>query len=1299
MNKKKLCAGALALALSLGAITPGVSTSYATDTVVDSEGNADQEAENITNDDTTENNEFTRLQNLIDEVENLKKSQRFLNASKSEQTAYINAIEEAKKADENTETSELTSLADSISTAKKNLGAILRESADNRDGLNYNILLAENLIGKDISDDNKTKLEDSIKEAKSDLNDLDLLDSAIVESSQELLKTVQDISKAEGIDFKDIALDDSQVKSIKASDNVDYNRSIDKLGKLINEVNDLSKTEEFTKIKNTDLINELSSNSYKAEEVYNNTNSSVEDINTAYTELLDSFNNVKNEISGEDTPESDIKDELNKLVNKGDQSFKKNPEYENASEFSLAIYEEALKKAKSILEDDDASEEDIESAQIGLKLARQAAVPVPVKTLDNNSPSDDSADVDTINLDELNNLIDEYQTIIEGDDYNNADKDAQAMYDKSISAAKLITEKSNPSQDEINEAVKTIRNAKSGLKAKGNQNINENLTKAREDLYALVSKGASVQQSNSYKNATNAQKKAYVEANNSASQLLTDYANKEKTPKLEDINEAKKAITDALAAMNYVEPAEYPTNIDDILVEAESFKASPNYLAKKDGSKEEKDLVATYDELIKQAKNYKNTANPKAEVLSLYVDRINEIKKTINNEMSYDELKLRTYVRQAEKAINSDDFGEVLQERRERLKEAHKGAKELLESDDLTEEKIDSAVSDLEAALRPADIQKILNSDKDDIPEDKLNNYDVETMSLEELLSLAIKVKEHPNYQFASPVKISNLNYAIERARDYSYDESRSTKEKVVSDLTKALTAEDINAIVERIRDTEGTNLSEPDYVRELKELVNYAQKIIDAEGYYDIPRYKRDLLTNNYNSGIGNIKIGTKAAIIENIKALRETLSDQDFKPYLDKLGLKLSDIKPYEENKNSDAKDESKEEDINNLGLDKLIDLANKVKNHSDYEEVGETQKNNFEQALDAAKTAETDDEKENAQKALLSALNQSEIKPIVVKIRANEAKVEDSKDLADLKELITFAGKVIDHPDYTNVDKNLRDELAKALIDAKKVVENKDEAEIIASKSALNKLLEDDRLADIVKSIKENARELSPRELIEKIISEDEDFRKTDKFKKAKKELKDDYTKALTIASEVIKDENASDEDLKTAADAIKAAKNALDGDQFESRLKALKEKFDKEKGKITDSKKKEEIENLIAALDSEDATMDDIVAVEEELIKALPKGTVKVTTTPTTTTTTTTTPAPTTTTTTTPVTTTSTVPSTVTPGSIVRTGIKSLIGVAILLAVAVGAFVLTGKNKDNKNKNKRTFESDDSKKGEK
>ncbi|WP_394019913.1 hypothetical protein [Anaerococcus cruorum] len=150
----------------------------------------------------------------------------------------------------------------------------------------------------------------------------------------------------------------------------------------------------------------------------------------------------------------------------------------------------------------------------------------------------------------------------------------------------------------------------------------------------------------------------------------------------------------------------------------------------------------------------------------------------------------------------------------------------------------------------------------------------------------------------------------------------------------------------------------------------------------------------------------------------------------------------------------------------------------------------------------------------------------------------------------------------------------------------------------------------------------------------------------------------------------------------------AASALDGDKYQARLKSLKDDFNSRKYDISDKAKRSELEEKIKALENDNATMDDLLAVEKEFKNATAvTGSTQPAQGTTTTTTTTTTPVTGTTTTTTPVTTTRKVPTTINPGSIVRTGIKSLVGVAVVLVVALGAFALTGKNKNNKDKTKR------------
>ena len=96
------------------------------------------------------------------------------------------------------------------------------------------------------------------------------------------------------------------------------------------------------------------------------------------------------------------------------------------------------------------------------------------------------------------------------------------------------------------------------------------------------------------------------------------------------------------------------------------------------------------------------------------------------------------------------------------------------------------------------------------------------------------------------------------------------------------------------------------------------------------------------------------------------------------------------------------------------------------------------------------------------------------------------------------------------------------------------------------------------------------------------------------------------------------------------------------------------------------------------------MDDLVEVETQLTNALPKDGARVTV-QTTGSGTVQSPGQRATTRTVPVTTTKTVPATVTPGSIVRTGIESVLGYVLVLGIAIlGYIFIVKKDKDSKRK---------------
>ena len=522
--------------------------------------------------------------------------------------------------------------------------------------------------------------------------------------------------------------------------------------------------------------------------------------------------------------------------------------------------------------------------------------------------------------------------------------------------------------------------------------------------------------------------------------------------------------------------------------------------------------------------------------------------------------------------------------------------------------------------------------------------------ALQELINEAESYRNKDLYKLASDEDKKLYNNAI------------TTAQAIVKKANP--TDKEINAAIDTIKEIKdsieknGPNQKETDNEK-LNRLIDDANTAINHPNYKNIAQQNRDDLEKALKKAQKAKKTANKDEILSAISDLEAAVNNSDIQKLLAD-SIKLKSIKSLEE----------------------LLELAIKVQAHPDYEDVSNTQSKNLNEAMAAARKAlksgnETDIE--NARTFLTNQLDQSEIKAIVAKV-IDTLDSEESSNLEELRQLLDLANKVKEHKDYKNVDISLKDELENSIEKAKLAIQSKDETKIKQAKLALEDTL--DKFDDIKKDILKNDK--SPKEKIEEIISGDKVLRSSVTYKKAQKSLREAYEKAFEAAKAIVNKDDASDDELKTASDNLVKALNALDGNEFADRVEKLKQKYQKEGSNITDANKKAAVEAKIKILDDENATMDNLLEAESELTNALK---LNGSSTPVTTTTTTTTPVTGTTTTTTPVTTTRKVPTTINPGSIVRTGIKSLVGVAVVLVVALGAFALTGKNKNNKDKTKR------------
>ena len=883
---------------------------------------------------------------------------------------------------------------------------------------------------------------------------------------------------------------------------------------------------------------------------------------------LGNYNINSSAYAAEIDDQKESNDDLNSLLNEK-ASVKDSISYKNANKAEKEAYDSAIANAENS-SDADSKDEDVLVENI--KNAKKNLAGNSYQTYENRQA-----------LSSTIAMANKLKASLENKDISDEDKSKlSSTLEKSIN----ILNDNEVNSDDIDQQNKTLAGIINELEEKYELDGSSALTsddieaikdtdsvaygKARSDLGNLVNTVKEFTESKNYSKISNKEivdtlynssiesKNVYDNPNSTTEDLVASYKNLN-TAYNEALSNIGKDNTEVNRLKEQIKT--YSTNPKNY--DKASKSAQQTYdIAKKKAQDLLADSKSSTEQLSKALNNLKRASLSLAPVPVKTLDDDNDSTKTY----TIDDLK--NLVNEAnsyrEKAIYKNSSDDVKKDYDDSIKDA---------------EKIINSAKYSEADLKEV-INKINNSksaiespNKDDDSED----IDKAISELKELKNKSEEVKKDLLYKNASDKIKENYDQAINEAIDLL---SKYANKKKVSADDAFKSIENINKALKDLGFD--VDISEENDKSHLEDLISNAEFAINHKSFSKFAQVKRDRLKDAYDEA-------KKASTDDEIKS---AISDLE------------AALKPFKELINDNDNDEDEKLDLNDLSLEELLALSNKVIEYKDYKnDVGLTQSKNLLNAIKAVKSSKSDQDKEDSKKALISALNQSEIKPIVDQIL--------NKDNSDDEE----------------TDENLS-------------------------------------------------------ESINKIIDEDQDFRKTDKYSKAQNKLKQRYEKTISDAMEAIKDKKSSQKDLKKLLEDLKDAKEALDGDEFATKLKEIKDKFAAKGDNIADSKIRSDLEKKIKDLsENKDSTMDDLLAVESELNKAIPKGGVSGSNTPASSTTTTETKTvPKATTKTTPVTTTKKVPATVNPGSIVRTGIKSLVGVVVVLAVAVGAFVVTGNNKD-------------------
>ena len=1158
MYNKNIKVGALVLALSFS--VANLQGPLHTNTVYASEVSAPT-SENSTVD-------ANSLKNLVNESANVKKSKKYNNATQSEKKAYDDAIINASNELDKENPTNIEKLYKAIEDAMDKLSGNVYVTSDARDGLSSTIAMASKLAADEALDEtDKKNLNDAINSSNELLADVEKSTDEIDKANSDLASLIDKIVSEKNLDASKYVLSGDELSNLESAELAAYGKARNNLLELINNAkkfHDANKSAGFAN-KLADAIN-------SGVDVYNDVDSETDALQKAYDTLNKVLSEAQLAKDENNTELSRLKSNLESLVNENFAGKDK------ANKVAQSTYENALAYGKKVLEKKDAKPDDYQRAIKSISMAKLTLKPVETKTIDDGKTDLQRA------IEKLDGLIEEADTIKNSDEYKNADKTSKDTYDIAIEDAKKTKKEDKDSLDKVNSAIGLIKSAKVGFGKTSDENEElEAEAKALLDkLNTYTSDKENVKSSNSYRQADDKFKKAYDQAIKEALELQTKKAGG-KAITLKELKTAVDKVEKALKDIGYDAKTTYPNDLQALVDEANDFKQKEEFVNKANSDNEyEKTLTSDYSKLVEAAKKYLDSEDNDQATLDNYVNRINDLKMAILDQISQVELDLRGELRKAKQLISTEAFKTAESSADKDKKKIADDYKELIEKADgiiANEKRTDADMSKLVEDLRNTRIV-IENFDSQNIAIAKINDY----------MDLIRKVYAHPKYLKVAQNNRTRLEKAVKAVED--------------TDFTKK------------------------------------------------VPQDKLDSLISDLESG------------------------------------LNASDIKEIvEEIKNNTDK-------LEDLIIKDLLDLAKEVQKDSDYLDVSPTQKKSFEEALDAlekAIAANNQKDIELARTRLIGTLNASTIKPITDKILAKMGGNSDSeKEINELINLISIGEKVQSHKDYPAIDDTLKNDLTDAIGQAKEALTSKDAGKISQALNRLREILNKKEFEKILKDIKD-AMANDYKAKINDFIKGDAAFRREIKYIKAQKSLKEAYIKALDDAKKIVEKSDASSEEIKGAYDKLFNARTELDGDKFEERFEALAKKYKDNSDKITDAKIKAALADKINALNEDGKTMDDLIAVENELTKALPKeGKVSVTTTGGRVQT----PVTTTSTKTVPVTTTKNVPTTVTPGSIVRTGIDSVIGYVAVLAIAILGYVFVAKKgkKDKTSDKKEKYEGD-------
>ena len=351
---------------------------------------------------------------------------------------------------------------------------------------------------------------------------------------------------------------------------------------------------------------------------------------------------------------------------------------------------------------------------------------------------------------ELQNLVNEAPTVKTSTNFTSAGTDEQKAYTDAIANGQNVLNNSAATSDQIQSAITTITEAKSGL--------NGEINSAKQALQDAVNEAPAIEKTAAYYNTNSAKQTAYTDAITAGSDAL-------KAP-----NPTVKSLTDALTAINTAKSAldgqaTNKTALETAVKNSDTVKASNNY------TNADKAQKTAYDNAVTNAKSVLDNTDATQAQVNQALQKLEEANSKLNGDTKTDaanKAALEVAVKDAPNVRDTPAFYNGTTEAQTAYNNAINAGQAVLNQANPSASEVKNALDAINAA------------------KDNLKGEATNTEALETALTNANNAKQTGNYTNADQANQEALNNAITVGQEILKNTNATQAE--VDNAAKAIT-------------------------------------------------------------------------------------------------------------------------------------------------------------------------------------------------------------------------------------------------------------------------------------------------------------------------------------------------------------------------------------------------------------------------------------------------------------------------------------------------------------------------------